>query len=171
MPGAHQYTTIHCLQRENVAGLDQVVRSGIRRHCRQHGAGPVGGRNAGAHPFCGLNRDGESRAFFVAIAQSHGWQLQTFAALARERETDQTTAKTRHEIDGLGRDMLGSNHQIAFIFAVFFVDQDHHAPVAHVGHDVFNRGNGHRWQGSHKKVSHKKGVTDLRWPLAVPPAR
>ena len=169
--GAHQYAAIHCLQRENVAGLDQVVRTGIRRHRRQHGAGPVGGRNAGTHPFCGLDRDGESRAFFVAIAQSHGWQLQPFAALACEGQADQATTEPCHEIDGLGRHMLGGDHQIAFVFTVFFVDKNHHAPGAHVGHDVFNRGNGHRWQGSHTASFTKKGrVAGLSWPQAGPPA-
>ena len=85
--------------------------------------------------------------FLVAVARHHRRQLELFTALARERQADQATAETGHEVDGFGRDVVRRQHQVTFVFAVFFIDQDHDAAGAHVGHDVFDRGNGHRGQG------------------------
>src|SRR4030095_6063117 len=38
----------------------------------------------------------------------------------------------RHEIDELGGDLLGRQGQVALVFPVFVVDQDHHAALAKV---------------------------------------
>jgi hypothetical protein len=37
--------------------------------------------------------------------------------------------------------MVTRKHQVAFIFAVFFVYQDHHAPSFEFSDDLFYRGN------------------------------
>ena len=42
----------------------------------------------------------------------------------------------RHEVDDLGRDLLGRAHEIAFVFPIFVIDDDDHAAVA----DVFDLG-------------------------------
>jgi hypothetical protein len=34
--------------------------------------------------------------------------------------------------------MLGGEHEVAFVFAVFLVDEDHHAAGTHVGDDVLD---------------------------------
>jgi uncharacterized protein (DUF608 family) len=73
-----------------------------------------------------------------AVAADHGRQLQPLAALARERQADQAAAETGHEVDSLGADMVGGQHQIAFVLSVFFIYQDDHASGAHVCNDVFN---------------------------------
>jgi hypothetical protein len=105
-------------------------------------AGAVCGGNAGGDAFGGFDGYGERGAVEGAVARSHRWQAQVFAALARQRQADQSAAETRHEVDGLGRDMVSRQHQVAFVLAIFFVDQDDHAPGAHLGHDVFHRGDG-----------------------------
>jgi hypothetical protein len=143
--GAHEHAAVHRLQREDVAGLHQVVWPASLRHGHLHGAGAVGGRDAGGHAFGGLDRHGEGRAHLGAVARHHGRQLEALAALARERQADQAAAEAGHEVDGLGRDVVGGQHQVAFVLAVFFVHQDDHAPGAHVGHDVFDRRDGRGW--------------------------
>src|SRR5690606_27629621 len=40
-----------------------------------------------------------------------------------------------HEIDGLGSDVIGGQHQIALVFAIFFIDQNDHAARAQLGDD------------------------------------
>ncbi len=35
--------------------------------------------------------------------------------------------------------MIGGEHQVAFVFAVFLIDQDDHAPGAQLGDDVVDR--------------------------------
>ena len=60
----------------------------------------------------------------------HAPQAQLFAALTGQGQANQAAAVLRHEIDGFGRNELSGHHQIAFILAVFFIDQHHHFAVA-----------------------------------------
>ena len=39
-----------------------------------------------------------------------------------------------HEIDGLGRDVIGGDDEVAFVFAVFFVNKNDHATGGQLGH-------------------------------------
>ena len=130
-----------------MTGLHEVAGLGLAGHGRLNGAGAVGRRDAGRHAFGRLNGDRESGGMLGAVAADHGRQLQQLAALAGERQANQATAKARHEIDGLGRDVVGGQHQIALVFTVFFVNQDDHAAGGHLGHDLLHGGNGHGWQG------------------------
>ena len=75
-----------------------------------------------------------------AVARHHRRQLQALAALARERQADQAAAVARHEVDGLGRDVVGGEHEVAFVLAVFLVDQDDHAAGAQLGDELGDRG-------------------------------
>ena len=75
-------------------------------------------------------------------------ELQPLAALARERQADQPAAELRHEVDRLGRDMVGGEHQVAFVLAVFLVDEDDHAAGAPCSATMLrNRRNGHGGEG------------------------
>ena len=129
-----------------MTGLHQIA--GLCRFGHRHlnGFGAVGGRNAGGHAFSGFNRHGESGAVDRAIAGRHGREFQKFATLAGEREANQATAKTRHEIDGFRRDMVRGQHQIAFVLAVFFIHQDDDAARFHLGDDLLHGRNGHGLQ-------------------------
>ncbi len=52
----------------------------------------------------------------------------------------------RHEVDVLGRDELGGEHEIAFVLAIFVVDEDHHlagADLVEGTRDAFE--GGHDW--------------------------
>ena len=84
-----------------------------------------------------------------AVARGHRRQVQALAALAGQRQADQAAAEARHEVDGLGRDVVGRQHQVAFVLAVFLIDQDDHAAGAHVGDDVLHRGDGNGGGGGH----------------------
>ncbi len=90
--------------------------------------------------------------FLSPLRATMGGRLQVLAAVARERQADQAAAEAGHEVDRLGRDVVGGEHQVAFVLAVFLVDQDDHAAGAHVGDDVFDRRDGHRridgWRGA-----------------------
>ena len=56
--------------------------------------------------------------------------MQVVAALLSEWEADEAAAVLGHEIDGFGSDFLGGHGEVAFVFAVLIVDQDHHAALA-----------------------------------------
>ena len=139
--GAHQHAAVDCLQREDVTGLHQVIDFGVFGNGGFDGAGTVSRRDAGGHAFSGFNGDGEGGSFFVTIAQSHGWQLQPLAAFFGEGQADQAATKACHEVDGLGGDVVGRQHQVAFVFAVFFVNQNNDFAGSHLGNDVFDRRN------------------------------
>ena len=48
-----------------------------------------------------------------------------------------------HEVDGFRRDKVRSQYQVALVFAVFFVDQNDHAPGAQFVDNLFGSGNMH----------------------------
>ena len=58
------------------------------------------------------------------------------ATLAGECQANQAAPETRHEVDGLRRHVVGSEYQVTFVFAVFFVYQNHHATGTHVLHNI-----------------------------------
>ena len=80
-----------------------------------------------------------------------GFRVEHVAALLGEREADQAAPEFRHEIDGFGRDFLGRHGQVAFVFAVFVVDEDDHAALANFVESLVNRGE-NVWLG-HLSVS------------------
>ena len=138
-----------------MARLHQVVRPGTFCHSCLHGARAVGCGNTGGHTLCRFDRRGEGGPLFVTVARSHGRQLQVFAALAGKGEADQPPAIAGHEVDRVRSDMVCSQYQITFVFAILFVDKNHDAPGAHVGHDVFNRRDGYGGGGGHATKSFK----------------
>ena len=152
MAGAHQHATIHRLQREDMARLHQIAGLGIGCHGGLHGAGTVSGGDAGGDAFGGLDGDGEGSGVDGAVVGRHRRQAQVLAALARQRQADQAAAIACHEVDGFGRDMVGGQDQVAFVFAVFVIDQDHHLARAHVGHDI-----GHGGDGSEHGIGRRTG--------------
>ena len=161
MACAHQHAAVHRLQREDVAGLDQVGGLGVAVHRHLHGAGTVGRRDAGGHTLGRLDGDGERRAVHRAIARGHGGQLEELAALTAQCQADQAPAEAGHEVDGLGRHVVGGQDEVAFVFAVFFIHQDDDAPGAHLGHDVLDGGDRHGGEGG------GHGRAGFRWAARV----
>ena len=57
-----------------------------------------------------------------------------------EREADEPAPVHRHEVDGLGRDLVGGHREIAFVLAVLVVDQDDHLAGADLVERVVDAG-------------------------------
>src|SRR5215212_5216580 len=72
-----------------------------------------------------------------------GRQVKLVATILGEWQTDQAASVPGHEINDLGRDLLGSADQIALILAIFVVDDDDHPAVAYVGNGFLNGRNSH----------------------------
>ena len=66
--------------------------------------------------------------------------MEFVAALFGERHADQAAAELGHEVDGFRRDFFGGHGEVAFVFAVFVVDQDDHAAVANFFDGFFDGG-------------------------------
>jgi hypothetical protein len=77
----------------------------------------------------------------VPLLGRHHRQLELVAALFGQRQADQAARVLDHEIDGFRRHEVRREHQVAFVFPVFFIDQDHHAAGAQFGDDFFGAGN------------------------------
>jgi hypothetical protein len=125
---------------EDVAGLDDVGGPGVARHGGLHGAGAVGGRDAGGDAFGGFDRHREGCAELAAVVACHLVDAELAAALFGEREADQAAGVLGHEVDGFGRDVLGGDDDVAFVFAVFLVNQHDHFAGLDVGDDFLDRG-------------------------------
>ena len=136
MAGAHQHTAVYRLQRKYVPWLHQVIGTCVFCYGSLHGTGAVGGRNAGCHALGRFNRHRERGPHFCTVAHGHRWQLQPFAMGAGECQANQATPKARHEVDGLGTHMISGQDQVAFVLAVLFIHQNHHASGAHVRNDI-----------------------------------
>ena len=72
----------------------------------------------------------ERGAVHGGIDRGHQREIQFVAALLGESQADQAAAKLGHEVDGFGSDFLGGHGEVAFVFAVFIVDEDDHASLA-----------------------------------------
>ena len=77
----------------------------------------------------------------VLIGDMSG-RFELVAALFGERQADQAAAEFRHEVDGFGRDLFGGHGEVAFVFAVFVVDQDDHAALANFFDGFFDGAEG-----------------------------
>ena len=123
-----------------MAGLDDIAGLRALGHGHLDGLGAVGGGNARGHAFGRFDRDGEVGAIRGTVARGHHRQVQLVATLFRQGQAHQATRMRDHEIDGFRRDEIGGKHQVAFIFAVFFIDQYHHAAGAQFSDDLFGAG-------------------------------
>ena len=114
------------------------ARFGIDR--RENGDGAVGGADAGGDADFRIDGFREGRAMDARVDQRHEREMEFIAALLGEGEADQAAAELGHEIDSFGRDFFGGHGEVAFVFAVFVVDQDDHAALANFFDGFFDGG-------------------------------
>ncbi|MCY1450942.1 hypothetical protein D9M71_677830 [compost metagenome] len=98
--------------------------------------GAVIGRDAGGDTLGRLDADGEVGLELRGIGLHHRRQAQVGGALAGERQAHQAAAVGDHEVDVRRLDQLGGHDQVAFVLAVFVIDDDHHAAQADVLEDL-----------------------------------
>ena len=141
-------------------GRHHVARLGVASDRRLNGTRAIGRRDAGRHALRRLDADGERGSVLRAVAVRHERQVEQLATFLRERETDQAAAVARHEVDRFRRHEFGGEHQIALVFAIFFVDEDHHPAGFEFGDDL--------WSGGERHVGEFFGESAYFTPRAVP---
>ena len=139
-PGQHATGTRH--HRKDVPRLHDVGRFGIGCHGGLDGLCPVGGRDAGGHPFGRLDGHGEVGAHLRAVDRCHQRQAQAPAAFLGQRQADQPPGVGGHEVDGLGRDEIGRQQQVALVLAVFVIDEDDHLAGPKISQNLGRAGHG-----------------------------
>ena len=80
---------------------------------------------------------------FMGFDFRFGWSpvpvwAQVVGALLGKGETDESATVASHEIDGFGCNVLRGQGKVAFVFAVFIVDNDNHASGADFGDGAGN---------------------------------
>ena len=144
MTGTHQDPAGACHDREDMTRLHDIGGFSIGRYSGLDGAGAIMCGDASRDAFSRFDRYGECRAELGFIVARHLVQAQLAAALFGERQADEAATKAGHEVDCFGRDMVSRQHQIAFVFAIFFIHQYHHTASAEFGNDFQCGGNA--WQ-------------------------
>jgi hypothetical protein len=127
-----------------VAG-DRVVGDG-----RQHGGRAVLGRDAGADAVAGLDGDREGGAQAGLVVADHHRQLELVDERVVHGQADEAAGVGRHEVDRLGRHLLGGEHEVALVLAILVVDEDDHAAGADVGEGALDAGD--RVVGDHGRA-------------------
>src|SRR6266404_9692705 len=140
LPGADEDAAIASAQRKNMAGAREILRLGLRIDGRQNGDGAVGGADSRAYADARVHRFGKRRAVNGSIDGRHEREAKLVAALFREGHADQAAAVLSHEVDGVGSDFLGGHGEVAFVFAVFVVDEDDHAALTDFFDGFFDGG-------------------------------
>ncbi len=164
--GAGQHAARLGDQREDVAGLAQVVRLGVRLDRGAHGMRAVVGGDAGGDAFGGLDADGEVGVELRGVVLDHRRQPELRAALAGQRQAHQAACMGDHEIDVRGLDQLGGHDQVALVLAVLVVDDDHHAPGADFlqqlgdGGEIQARSGGWRHGGTRRRRKAPRAAAD-----------
>ena len=130
MAGAYQHTAVFRRQREDMTRTDDVGGAGVAGDGGLYGACAIRGGNAGGHPLRGFDRHREVGVHAGAVLLHHGGQVELAAACVGQGQANKAAAMLGHEIDVGGSGELCAQHQIAFVFAVFLVNQDHHAALA-----------------------------------------
>ena len=136
---AHEHAAGVVAQREDVAGAGEVGRPGCRIDEYLDGAGAVGRGDARRDALGRVRRDGEGRTVPCGIGLHHLRQSECVQPVAFHRHADQAAGVHRHEVDGLLRDEVRREGEVALVLAVFIVNDDYEAPVAKRFDGLFGR--------------------------------
>ena len=137
--GAGQDATVAGHQREDMAGGDDVVGPLGGVNGDQYRARPVMGGYSRGNPVFGLDGDGECGLVPRLIVRRHWPEIEPFCPLGRDRQTDQAASVLRHEIHGVRRCELGGDDEVAFVLAIFGIDEDIDASLPSLFDDLFDR--------------------------------
>ena len=152
--GARQHAAVLRHQRKNMPRLHQIVGGGIRPHGRLHSPRAVGRGNTRRNTQGSLDGNCERRTVSRTVVRDHQRQLETSTLRLGQRQADQAASVTGHEVDRLRRHEVRRQHEIAFVLAIFFVDDHDHAARANVFDDLGGRTDAHGLPGvSLRRVS------------------
>ncbi len=128
LAGAHEHAAAARPEGEDVARRHEVRGARVGADGDLDGLGAIGGADARGHAVPRLDADGEGGAEGrpAPARGRHHRQLQAGHLLLLEREADEAAAVRGHEVDGLRRDGLRGEAEVALVLAILVVDEDHH---------------------------------------------
>ncbi len=140
LASAHEDAAVAGTKGEDVAGTSEVLRASFFVNGGEDGDGAVRGADAGGDAETAVDGFAEGGAVNGRVDRRHQGEMELLAPLFGQRETDKAAAELGHEINGVGRDFLGGHGEVAFVFAVFVVNEDDHAALADLFDGFFDGG-------------------------------
>lgn len=115
-----------------MTGAGEIVGASVWTHRQLDGDGAVTGTDAGGHAFLGVDGFREGGAEVGGVDLRHEGETEAVADVGLEGETDEAAAVDGHEVYGVRRNGIGGDGEVAFVLAVFVVDNDDHFAVAKI---------------------------------------
>ena len=138
MPRTAQHAFLAGTQRVDVPRAAEVGGPGRGVGQGAYGGGAVMDRDArGAAVAEQVDRHGEGRAQQRGVVLFHHVEPQFGAPLLRQRGAEHAASLLEHEVHDFGRDFLRRDDEVAFVLAVFVVDDDHYPAVAEIFNNLF----------------------------------
>ena len=127
-------------QGEDMSRHDQIARLGAFPNRGLYRVGPVVGADARGDALARLDRNREGRPVGRGVlpALDHHREAELFDALRREGKAHEPAPLLHHEVDGLGRHLLGGHDEIALVLPVFIVHQDDDPALPDILDGVFD---------------------------------
>ena len=89
-----------------------------------------------------VDRDGVGGAMGRGVVVDHRVKLKPLGHFGQDGHAEQALAVGDHELDDFGRDLFGGDDEVAFVLAVFGVDDDDDAAIGESLERVFDGGVG-----------------------------
>src|ERR1035438_5411837 len=118
-----------------MTGAGQIGGPGCGVNSNLNGACAVVRRNSGSDSVARVDGFAKRGAILRCVFAGHGTDAQVIEALFGHRQTDQAASVASHEVDRFRSNFFGGQSEVAFVFAIFVVDDDNHYP----GADLFDR--------------------------------
>ncbi len=133
MAGTYEYAAILCAQREHMARFAQILDFCLGRNSRANGDGTIMRRNSCGDSFGRFDAHRKSRAKARRVLVHHGRESQLIGNAIAQRQAHHATGMANHECHVLFGNVLGGNHQVAFVLAIFIIHHNHKLSFAKGG--------------------------------------
>ena len=124
----------------DVAGAAEVGGTALGIGEGTDGSGTVVAADPRGAAFEQIDGDGEGRTEHAGVVLHLVGQLEGIAALYGDGGTQDAASFAQHEVHVFGRDEFGSHDEVAFVFAVFVVDDNDEAAFFEVLDGLLNGG-------------------------------
>ena len=136
--GTAEHASLFRDQGKEMTGPHEVGRRAGGVHDRGDRVGTFAGGDPGSRGAV-IDRHRESGAEGCRVGLHHHRQVEPRGEVGEDRHADLPAAVPDHEIDDVGRRLLGSADKVSFILTVFGIDHDHHLAAVNGGHGGVDR--------------------------------
>ena len=167
MAGSAEDTAGFGDERADVPGLHEVLGDGAGIRQKIDGASAVSGADAGGDALCGIDGDGEVGAEGFPIFRHHAFQVEMTSDVERNGDAEHAAAFTHHEVHHFGGDLFSGADQVALVFTIFVIGDDHHFSGSNVSDDIVDGIEGGFGGRRHEKMGKEPRAAlrlEAKWP-------